>query len=140
MTDHTADLLALRYLVERYAKGCDTRDAALLATVFADGATVTVHWTDRPPSTMRMPEHLDRIPTGLGRYERTMHFVGNHRAEVDGDEAVGETYCLAHHVLDGNDHVMAIRYQDAYRRTADGWRLVSRELLVDWTQDLPVNR
>lgn len=140
MSDLTSDRLELRYLVERYARGCDRRDAALLATCFADGGTVTVNWTDRPPSTMHMPRDLERIPTGLGRYEKTLHFVGNHHAEVDGDTATGETYCFAHHILDGNDHVMAIRYQDVYRREAGGWRILERTLLVDWTQDQPVNR
>ena len=41
--DLTADRLALRYLVEAYAFGRDARDADVLAQVFVDGATLTIH-------------------------------------------------------------------------------------------------
>lgn len=139
MTDLTTDRLDLRYLAEAYARGCDTKDAAVLASCFTDGATLTIHWVDREPSTLRMPGHVDRILKGLDRYQRTIHFVGNHTAQVDGDSATGVTYCFAHHILDGNDHLMAIRYEDVYRREPDGWRIAERHLRLDWTQDLPVS-
>ena len=124
MNDLTTDRVALRYLVEAYARGCDARDADLLASLFTHGATLTVNWTTRSPTTMHMPADIGRIPSGLANYERTLHFVGNHWADIDGDSATGETYCFAHHIKEGNDHVMAIRYQDRYR--ARGGRLEDR--------------
>jgi hypothetical protein len=139
VSDPTSDRVALRYLVEAYATACDTRDESLLVSCFTDGATLTVRWLDREPSVMRMPDDAERIPSGLGRYDRTLHFIGNHRADIDGDHATGETYCFAHHINGANDHVMAIRYRDVYRRGSDGWRIAERTLLLDWTQDLPVN-
>ena len=140
MTDPTADRVALRYLVEAYARAADTRDAALVRDCFVDGGTLTVHWLGRDPSTMVMPRDAERIPQGLARYDRTLHFVGNHRAEVDGDDATGETYCVAHHVTGTDDHIMAIRYEDTYRRDAGTWRFVARHLHLEWTQDTTVSR
>jgi hypothetical protein len=139
MSDLTADRVALRYLVEAYAHGCDTRDADVLRACFAAGATLTVHWIGREASTMHMPDDAERIPEGLARYDRTLHFVGNHRAAVDGDHASGIAYCFAHHISGTADHVMAIRYEDTYRRGADGWRIVERHLRLDWTQDTTVS-
>jgi ketosteroid isomerase-like protein len=140
--DHTAiaaDRLALRYVVEAYAIGCDTRDAELLRDCFADGATLTVHWLDREATTMTFPAGAEHIAASLDRYDRTLHVVGNHRATVDGDDATGLTYCFAHHVLGTDDHVMAIRYEDTYRRGGDGqWRIVERHLRLDWTEDRTV--
>jgi hypothetical protein len=140
MSDLTADRLALRDLVEGYAHGCDARDADVLRACFADGATLTVHWSGRDATTMTFPAGAEHIAASLARYDRTLHFIGNHRAEVHGDDATGITYCFAHHITGTDDHVMAIRYHDTYRRTPDGWRIVERHLHEDWTEARTVNR
>ena len=140
MSDLTTDRLALRDLVEAYARAADTRDATLVRACFVDGGTLTVHWLGRDPSTMVMPDDAERIPQGLARYDRTMHFVGNHHAVIDGDHATGEAYCFAHHVTGTDDHVMAIRYEDTYRRDAGTWRFAERHLRLEWTQDTTVSR
>ncbi|GMU78452.1 MAG: hypothetical protein AMXMBFR46_12470 [Acidimicrobiia bacterium] len=140
MSDLTADRVDLRYLVEAYALGCDRRDPDLLASCFVDGATLTVHWLDREPAIMRAPDLATQIPRRLSVYDRTVHFVGNHRVEIDGDHATGETYCFAHHITGDEDHVMAVRYEDTYRREPTGWKIVERHLRLDWTQDSPVTR
>jgi len=87
-----------------------------------------------------MPEDAGQIPRGLSRYDRTLHFVGNHLADVDGDHATGETYCFAHHITGVDDHVMAIRYEDTYRRESGTWRFVARHLRLEWTQDTTISR
>lgn len=133
------DLLALRHLVDTYAIGCDRRDIDLLRACFVEGGTNTVHWLDREPTTMTAPADLERIPTGLARYDQTLHFVGNHRVELAGDEATGDVYCLAHHVTGKDDFVMHIRYEDRYVRTPDGWRIATRDLRLLWTANQPVN-
>ena len=138
MTD-ADDRLALRNLVDSYAIGCDKRDIDILRSVFVDGGTNTVHWLDRDPTSMTAPDDLERIPTGLARYDQTFHFVGNHRVQVDGDSASGDTYCIAHHITGKDDYVMHIRYEDTYVRTADGWRIGTRDLRLLWTANLPVN-
>jgi hypothetical protein len=140
VTDLTADRVALRDLVQAYAEGCDTADADLLRRCFADGATLTVHWSDRPATTLAFPAGADRIPEGLARYDLTLHLVANHRAEIDGDQATGHTYCVAHHVTGTDDHVMAIRYDDTYRRDPDGWKFTARHLRHLWTEQRTVQR
>ena len=140
MTDTTADRVALRDLVQAYAEGCDTRDATLLRSCFTEGATLTVHWVDRDATSMTFPAGADQIPEGLARYDLTFHFIGIHRVQIDDDQASGHTYCLAHHVTDTNDHVMAIRYEDTYRREADGWKIAERHLRHLWTERTTVIR
>jgi hypothetical protein len=130
--DLAADRSDLRHLVDSYAVGCDRRDIDILRSCFLDGAMITVHRSDKP-SQMTAPADLERIPTGLARYDQTFHFVGNHRVVVDGDEATGDTYCIAHHLTGPDDFVMHIRYEDTYRRTADGWKIATRDLRLLWT-------
>ena len=140
MTDTTADRIALRDLVQAYAEGCDTRDAALLRSCFADGATLTVHWVDRDATTMTFPAGADQIRAGLARYDLTFHFIGNHRVQIDGDLATGHTYCVAHHVTGSDDHIMAIRYEDTFRQEEDGWKIAERHLRHLWTEATTVGR
>jgi hypothetical protein len=132
------DRLALRHLVDSYAMGCDRRDLDMLTACFADGGTNTVHWLDRDATTMTAPADLERIPTGLARYDQTFHFVGNHRVDVQGDSATGDVYCIAHHVTGKDDFVMHIRYEDTYVRTGAGWRIATRDLRLLWTANQPV--
>jgi hypothetical protein len=140
MNDSTSDRVALRDLVQAYAEGCDTRNAALLRSCFSDGATLTVHWIDRDATTMTFPAGADHIPANLARYDLTFHFIGNHRVELDGDQATGHTACFAHHVTGTDDHVMAIRYEDTYRREADGWKIAERHLHHLWNEATTVSR
>ena len=140
MTDIATDRVALRDLVQAYAEGCDTRDAALLRSCFAEGATLTVHWVDREATTIVFPDGADGIPDGLARYDLTFHFIGNHRVRIDGDDATGTTYCFAHHVTGTDNHVMTIRYEDIYRREADGWKITERHLRHLWTEHTTVRR
>jgi hypothetical protein len=139
MADPTADRIALRNLVDSYAAGCDRRDIDLLRSCFVDGGTNTVHWLDRDATSMTAPKDLERIPTGLARYDKTFHFVGNHVVDLDGDAASGDAYCFAHHLTGRNDFVMAIRYEDVYSRTPEGWRIATRDLRLLWTADQPVH-
>lgn len=130
------DLVALRRLSETYALGCDRRDLALLQSVFADGAVFTIHRD--VDSQMVAPADLERIPKGLSRYDVTFHFIGNHRAEVHGDDATASTYCIAHHLTGDDDYVMHIRYDDVCRRAAGTWRVTRRDLWLLWTEQRSV--
>jgi len=139
-TNLALDRWALRDLVEAYAIAADERDAVAFAGVFT--VEGELHTGAR---TLIGHEALAAIPALLGQlYERTLHFVGNHRATVRADEAEGLTYCLAHHLAchdsgdDGNDTLMLIRYRDRYQRTAQGWRIARRDVEIDWQERRPI--
>jgi ketosteroid isomerase-like protein len=124
--------------VYRYARAVDRRDWALAATLFTDDAVLA--------SARFELVGVEQILRGLRsveRYRATFHAVHNQTLDIAGDEATGETYCVANHLLEreGQPRKLdwGIRYEDRYRRGADGaWRLARRELIVDWEQELPV--
>jgi ketosteroid isomerase-like protein len=137
------DRVALRELAEAYARAADRIDAAGLAALFTPEGVLRVGApgaSTAPPAERIGREQIEKAIGGLSRYLKTMHFVGNQYLTVDasGDRATGETYCIAHHISgesgSQNDHVMIIRYQDQFVRTADGWQIAVRELVVDWTE------
>jgi uncharacterized protein (TIGR02246 family) len=141
----TADRLALRDLVDAYARHVDQRDAEAVAALFTvDGQLVSrLHdaGTDSPIIRRGRDEIAHALVTGLERYVATTHIVGGQvvSMEGDGDTATGHTVCLAHHVYDSNDGrrllVMAVRYTDRYARQGRGWGFAERQLHLDWKED-----
>lgn len=140
-----ADRLAIRQLVDDYARAVDQPDGERAAALFVPDGVLRIFERGTPEPVRERVGRSDiaTAMNGLTRYDTTMHVVANHYADIDGDTATGETYCLAHHVRDVEgqgpmDYVMAIRYLDAYRRSDEGWRLATRELQVEFTEDRPV--
>lgn len=131
--------VALRGLADSYAFACDRRDGDRLAALFAPDALLVVHWPGRTAREYRAPDEVREIPTGLTRYDRTFHFVGNHLvSELSGDTARGDTYCEAHHVTGGSDHVLAIHYEDRYVRSGESWRFGRRDVRIQWSSTAEV--
>lgn len=136
------DVIELRALADAYAHGVDRNDRDTFLSAFHPDAHLAVfaNAEDNEPQSVRQGhEDLGTIPELLTRYDKTFHFVGNHRYTVDGGAAAGEVYCMAHHLTnDGHgatDFVMLIRYIDTYRKGADGaWRIAERAVRPDWTE------
>jgi hypothetical protein len=79
------------------------------------------------------------LPVDVVDLQLSMHFIGNHVATIDGDNARTETYALAH-LVDRPSGVprmrtRGLRYVDALVRTSDGWRIEKREHICDWMRD-----
>ena len=136
-----SDHEALRALAAAYARAVDRRDEPAFLAVFRPDEELRIFdpsGVPEPRSVIRGHDELAKILVRIARYERTFHLVGTSAYEVDGDDATGEVYCVAHHLGSGTDVVMYIRYQDVYRRDAAGWTIADRRVLVDWTESHPV--
>ena len=138
----TSDRLALRELVDRYARIADTRDRsqrdAQIERVFSKDAVLA-----GPGFTLAGREQIRTGLRALERYSATLHAVHGQLVELRGDEAVGETVCTASHVHEKDGRRLkldqGIRYADLYRREASGWKIVRRELHVVFEQELPLS-
>ena len=136
------DVAELRALAENYAHGADRRDREAFLSAFHPDARLLVFTNsdDAEPRGVRQGhEALGAIPDMLSRYDKTFHFLGNHRYSVEGDTASGEVYCMAHHLTNdvhgATDFIMLIRYLDSYRREPGGaWRIAERQVRPDWTE------
>jgi len=137
------DRTALRDLVDAYARHVDRREAEAVAALFTeDGRLVSrLHDAagDAPIIRRGRPDITAALVAGLERYVSTTHIVGGQVVTIDGDEATGETVCLAHHVYDNATGrrmlVMAVRYTDRYARQTGGWGFAERQLHLDWRED-----
>ena len=134
-----ADRAEIRDLACRYARAVDRRDWALARALFTEDAVLV--------GARFELVGVERIVRGLStveRYRATFHAVHNQTLALAGDEAAGETYCVANHLLERDGRLVkldwGIRYQDRYRRGSDrAWRFARRELIVDWEQELPLS-
>lgn len=73
---------------------------------------------------------VEQVRDHLGGVGPTQHLLGNHRVEVDGDEARSLTCARVHHVgagpMEGSFFECMGEYDDRWRRTPDGWKLARR--------------
>ena len=61
----------------------------------------------------------------------TMHHITTQHIEVSGDEATGHIYYQFLGMVDGKPVLRTLgQYRDRYRRTADGWKLAHRTILI----------
>jgi uncharacterized protein (TIGR02246 family) len=142
-----ADRLAVRELVEAYAHCADRRDAKGQMSLFTPDThfVVFMNAKDRKPSMeLRSRDALAPVFADLNKYNVTTHFIGQSTIlSLTDDKAIGETYCLAHHVTvtEGKRRLMvaSLRYVDAFVKQDGGWLFAERQLYVDWTEDRAIS-
>ena len=142
-----ADRLAVRELVEAYAHCADRRDAKGQMSLFTADThfVVFMNAKDRGPSMeLRSRDALAPVFADLNKYNATTHFIGQSTIlSLTDDRAIGETYCLAHHVTvtEGKRRLMvaSLRYLDAFVKQDGGWLFAERQLYVDWTEDRAIS-
>ena len=135
--DSGAEFDELSRLSFEYAAAIDAADAERLLQLFeADGGISVFDRGDSMPQRTWQGARLREVVEFVRSFDHTYHLVANRRYRVDGDAAVGEVYCAAHHfraAADGvSDRLVLIRYRDTYHRR-DGWRFVTRHLFRDWS-------
>ena len=144
MTDqHLQALLdkqAIREVVLRYCRGVDRLDLASVRTCYhPDGVD---HHTG---FTGTADEYVAWLASLLPRFAGTMHLVGNHLTELDGDVAYAETYGTAHHWGEPLDDptlnfTSAFRYVDRMERRDGEWRIAERHAVREWTRSVPADQ
>jgi len=137
-----ADRQAIRELVDQYAFCADSRDVQGQMALFTEDTHFAVYMDSRaeqPAQVINSRGELFPVFDNLNTYHATMHFNGQNSVTIDGDQATGLAYCMAHHLTleDGNQKWMiaAIRYLDNYHKTEGKWLFSKRKLMVDWIEN-----
>ena len=139
------DRLAIRELVDAYARCADRRDAAGQMALFTEDTHFVVYMDptlDEPTQELHGRAALAPVFDQLNTYATTTHFNGQSTVDLDGERATGESYCLAHHLSvdeDGRRTMMiaSLRYLDEFVRRNGVWLFAQRRLMVDWTETRP---
>ncbi|MCW2990654.1 MAG: hypothetical protein JWM73_1248 [Solirubrobacterales bacterium] len=129
------DVAAIVRLTHDYALYNDTFQVDRLVDLFVEDA-----WFDMAPAGLERYEGREVIRDFFEREKRAlshvMHVTSNHRIDVTGDTATGTAYFFAMGVTrrSGTENAAKGYYDDAYVRTAEGWRFASRSSipLLPW--------
>lgn len=115
-----ADRMEITELLHRYAHAIDNGKFELLAEVFTPDATVDFGSVDQyveGDSVVRgLPTIRAWFEKALEPFPGVLHFMTNHRIELDGDEASTETLMQVLHIAMGGI------YRGHAVRTKAGWR------------------
>jgi ketosteroid isomerase-like protein len=138
-----ADRLAIRELVEAYARCADRRDAKGQMALFTEDTHFVVYMDAKDPTPsqeMHSRAALAPVFDELNKYAATQHFVGQSTiVTLVGDKATGDAYCMAHHLsVNGEKRqlmVAALRYADVFRKIDGAWLFAERRLYVDWLEE-----
>jgi hypothetical protein len=134
--EEVADRLAIMDLLNRYARGIDRCDLAVLREVWWPDAVA-----DYGTGEVNALVWSEGVIPALGAMRRTQHFLGNMLIDIDGAQATAETYCRAWHEVDSPDGPQEMdvggRYLDRLERRGDDWRLLHRRYVLDWSRNGP---
>jgi ketosteroid isomerase-like protein len=138
--EEAADRLAIRELIDAYAHCADRRDAKGQMALFTENTAFHVFMDSRAPDptyVLHGRSALAPVFAELNQYQATTHFNGQSTIRLQGDRAIGESYCIAHHLkVDGDKRTLmlaSIRYLDQFAKQQGGWLFAERKLMVDWT-------
>lgn len=126
MEDHQA----LQCLAIEYANAIDAREWDRLDRVFT--ADALIDYSAMGGIAGNYPDIKKWLPASLRYFAGFTHFMGNFQFDIRGDVASGRVACINPMVIKGlipgmeRTVVFGFWYEDAYRRTEDGWRIVSR--------------
>jgi hypothetical protein len=141
--EEAADRLAIRELVEAYARCADRRNAQGQMSLFTIDTHFVVYMNSKDPTPfdeLHSREALAPVFADLNKYDATTQFIGQTTIfRLTNERATGEAYCLAHHVtIEGEMRrlmVASLRYHDIYVKIAGAWLFAERLLYVDWLEE-----
>jgi hypothetical protein len=127
------DRQAIIDLTIAYCWAIDSKEWELLRSIFLPEATALLG-----DERDGIESIMTRISSALGHLDASQHIISNHQIAIDGDSATSRCYLHAQHVRRGAEgspnYIVAGRYLDRFVRTPEGWRILRRDLLVDWTE------
>jgi hypothetical protein len=130
---------AIKDVHMRYCRAADRTDYELFRTCIHPDAVLVFSFF-----TGGVDDFIGMAKQGLGGYQATTHFTGNHLIAVDGDTARAEFYTLATHRIAADekgpqrDYVASVRYIDRLECRGDDWRIARRHCVLDWARTDPV--
>ena len=136
ITAELADREAIRDCIYRVSRACDRADMEIWKECFWPEATDNHAGLYSGP----MIGLLDLAVPFLGQMKATSHVIYNILIEIDGDFAKAETYCQGYHIQEEPEALNITgmgRFLDRFERRGDEWRLINRNLVLDWLMNVP---
>ena len=122
----------IKDVIKRLARGTDRLDEELMASCYhPDG------FDDHNSFRGNGREFAKWACEVLPHFTATHHFIAEPYIRLDGDVAQVDTYCIAHHVGDRSDLILALRYVDRFEKRDGCWLIAKRVCAFDWSYTVP---
>jgi uncharacterized protein (TIGR02246 family) len=133
--EQAADEQAVRDLLMRYFVGLDRRDAAIFEEVFTPDARMSVLGGAQ---TFAGRTQIITALMNVAQYPMSSHHPTSQQLTLDGDHGRADTFAVAYLVTrDAHIVVRGLQYLDEVERTAEGWRIRTREHIPQWQSESP---
>ncbi len=134
-SDGVSDRLALSDVLDAYARGIDTKDFALVRSLFTDDAALDYTAFGGPKGTAA--EVFDWISNAVAGFPMTQHHITNRIFDIDGDAATSRADLLAVMGMGAGEGKINLMYtggiyKDTFRRTSSGWKISERVCDSGW--------
>ena len=124
------DRQAILDCVNRYARGLDRHDEAILLSVYHENAV-----DEHGPFTGNREDFIKWANDfHAEHFVSHTHNIATHNCSIDGDTAHAESYCL-YALRRKNNKTVAIggaRYIDKLTKKNGEWRIELRKVYIDW--------
>ena len=131
------DKQAIHEIVLRYCRALDRLDFELLRSCYHDDAIN--HYTGFDGDREAF---IAWVRPSLEGFGATVHMIGNHLVEIDGDvarsEAYGVSYNLAHPANPASRNLLSgFRHVDRFERRDGEWRIAERSAVREFFSEAP---
>jgi len=127
------DEFEIKKVAHRFARGLDRADKELIQSCFHPDGT-----DDHGMFQGLASEFCDWVMEVLKNYRSTQHIISTQNVEIDGNNAVCESYFFSHHLMDKPEGALEIisagRYVDALEKREGVWKIKHRQAVFDWTR------
>lgn len=135
------DYQELRDIVSRAAMALDSRRFDDWLDLCTDDVVLIVPFDPENPIVCTGKDAFRDQLGILHQFVATTHFTGAMVADIDGDTALTQTYCLAHHLKEtptGRANFrQSVLYKDHFRRINGAWRMIKRDMVINWSEVCP---
>lgn len=122
------DIEALRDLRMQYHRCVNENEFPAAAVYFTEDGYASFGVMAEAKGREGIADLFDKLQNNVTFIRQ---FITNHIVEIDGDGATGVSYLDARYAQEGVSIIAAVRYDDTYRRTADGWKFTSMIARID---------
>ena len=134
--DDYHEIVRRRY---EYAFGIDTRDWALLRSIFTDEIEMDFSsYSGQPGSKMLADDWVDGVKVTFTGLDATQHVMSNPMVDVDGDRGRLRMYMKAEHFLrnvsGSDDFALGGYYEDRLIKRAGAWKIEAVTLTILWNR------
>lgn len=136
---------ALKALVDAFSNLADKKDMAAQSLLFTEDAVVDTYFEGQLFASLKGRKEIQETFTNfVANFETMYHINGQHTAEIDGDRATADHYCLVVLVstVDGKKtrNTNGVSYNDEYVREDGQWRISKRTSHFTWRDQQAINQ